>query len=281
MTGIATLLCATFVSDALAGGRRYFPPSVFKKSRGSIYKPERKLKPLPSVTPKKGRSTWHDDLKKSPKSKPTPETRRQQFPTSLNEKIDSSRRRGYEDGYENGFAKGDKDRTAEVTIDYRNDCYYQYVTAFGPLDAYQEGFRAGFEQGYPTGREGRDYANVDASTGVARTTRKGQDDTAALMSRQQLHVWQDYAEKYGYNDGIESATFFRDSRRAMPAAASHPTYASAINGWSEGMCDKAEYQTRYRRYFVLGYATVVAQKTEKAKQAEDKRKAARSGRVRT
>jgi hypothetical protein len=280
-TGLAALLCGTFVVDAVGQGRRYIPPSIFKKRpRVEIYKTERKQKPPPPPKTRKTRSTWHDDLKTTSKAKRAPEAKKQRLPSELHAKVDVCRRRGYEDGYENGFEKGDRNRAANETIDYRNDCDYQaatgnYVTAFGPQEAYEEGFRAGFEQGYPTGREGREYANVDATTGTARTSRKGQDATS-LIARQALHGWQDYAEKYGYNDGVESATFYRDSFRAMPPPGSHPTYASAVNGWTEGLCDKAAYQTRYRRYFVLGYATIVAQRTEKAKQAESARKAGKS-----
>jgi hypothetical protein len=279
-TCLVALLCSPLLPEADAfQRRRYIPPNIFKRQRIDLStkrpQPPKSLTRKPKSAPK---STWHDETKRKTKTRVAVREKRQPFPYVIDgDKVDSGRRHGYEDGYDRGFDTGNGHRAANVTVDYRDDCEYQaaegnYVTVYGPQFAYQDGYRTGFEQGYAAGRAGGEYANINPARVSAH---KKKDGEAIASESAQLHGWREHAEKYGYEDGMASARHLRDASRIIVPPTSQSAYKSALNGWTEDLCDKAEYQERYRRYFVLGYATVAAERGEKKKQAAEASK--RSG----
>lgn len=71
--------------------------------------------------------------------------------------------KGYVNGYKDGNGAGKKDYQAKINTDFRNyDQYSQadrgYLSSYGRMNDYQDGYRLGFEMGYVDGYYGRTYS---------------------------------------------------------------------------------------------------------------------------
>lgn len=86
----------------------------------------------------------------------------------------STLERGYRTGYSDGYQAGWRDQLERAARDYNNKADYQradraYVSAYGALEDYRDGYQQGFEIGYSAGFEQRGF---DSSV-PASLTRRG------------------------------------------------------------------------------------------------------------
>jgi len=163
-------------------------------------------------------------------------------------------RRGYQQGYNDGFQHGREDHDRNSDYNYQGDDYRRadrgYDSQYGDRDqfvaGYRDGYRAGYDDGY-NGRSGRsesDYGRDDHD-------RNGSYDREG-RHRRGGYGYNDAAYDTGYRDGIEGAQKDIRKRKGFDFN-DHDWYRDAKRGYSSSYGDKESYRQRYRQGYEAGY----------------------------
>ncbi len=102
--------------------------------------------------------------------------------TSVTAQQTSTLERGYRTGYSDGYQAGWRDQLERAARDYNNKADYQradraYVTAYGALEDYRDGYQQGFELGYNAGFEQRGFDSSVPATLTRRGATSGPDSS--------------------------------------------------------------------------------------------------------
>ena len=153
-------------------------------------------------------------------------------------------RRGFIQGYRDGFDHGRLDRERRLGYDYHTDNYRGgdrgYDSTWGDRNQFVAGYRRGYQTGYDDGYYGRDRRGDD---NYDRDDRRGGNDRYGNN---------DPAFNQGYRDGIVGAREdIREHKRYDYN--DHGWWQDAKRGYSRRYGDRQSYKLRYREGYEAGY----------------------------
>ncbi len=164
----------------------------------------------------------------------------------------------YQRGFRDGFSYGRQARADGKALDYQTDQYRAgdrgYWAEMGPIEsyrsAYQEGFRAGAEDGFSGERTRLEKLYVWTDPNIDPD--RGGDLGIAAEYRNRGWRMADVASDIGFRDGVNAGLKdFRERRPYKPT--DHGAYKDAVRGYSNALGDKEAYRSAYRDAYENGY----------------------------
>lgn len=159
-------------------------------------------------------------------------------------------RRGYVQGYRDGFDHGRSDRERRAGYDYHSDEYRNggrgYDERWGDRDQFAAAYRRGYQSGYDDGFYGRNQRGDDY---YDRDGRRGGGYGGGGYGR---YGSNDPAFNQGYRDGIVGARQdIRENKRYDYN--DHGWWQDAKRGYNRRYGDRQSYKLRYREGYEAGY----------------------------
>jgi hypothetical protein len=160
-------------------------------------------------------------------------------------------------GYREGFERGDEDRRARQSFNYTDERSYRngdggYQRAFGDRETYRRAFRAAYVDGYGAGYYGRGttYGN---NRYPGRFPYPGRYPGYPAQGRYPgYRIGIDIARQNGFEDGYDKGLDDgQDSDRFDPTR--HGWYRSGTRGYRGQFGSKDFYRNEYRVAFREGY----------------------------
>ncbi len=164
-------------------------------------------------------------------------------------------RRGYQQGYNDGFQRGRADRDRHGNHDYQSDDYRRgdrgYDQNAGDRNQFTNAYREGYQEGYEDGYNGRGQ-----STDAYDRWRGGNNN----RNDRGRYGNNNPAYDNGYRDGVDGARA-DISKNIRPGPNDHGWYRDAVHGYSSRYGNREAYRQQYRQGYEAGYRDTFSQRS--------------------